>query len=503
MKRSIIFFSLVLASSSFAQQFKLDSSFGDNGFVTAMSRSTIQKMVSLPDGKILCLGEYIDSLSNFRPSLFMFDCNGKLDSTFSDDGVLQDTIVKILDIPYPDPPFNFMSVQQDGRIYKAGSTPRGSFFNTIISCYDPNGNPIMSFGKNGVLILDTIENLHSPFLVGFSTFSTNEIIACWMGYYNNVYSYILSKFDSTGRIDRSFGTEGFLIFRYSTTNVDAITVLKDGSIICAGSDKSSINRKTTLIKLYSDGTFNQNFGIDGKVIIDVDTCEHFDIYGFPYLETARNVVELEDHRLILSSITDRRNRDYILCLLPDGSLDETFNFNGISEGFTRINDVVVLKDGSIIVCNDFGYTHLTPNGMVHSALNQQLPYSIYCVTSQGGGNLLCGGYTMLSSTDPNKYFSLARLNLDTSAQVTEIRIQTKKVSISPVPFRDVITFRSDQSVIRKITLYDLNGKCVLSRSVNDKSCTLKTDLAKGMYLCKIETSANIEFHKVISINSLK
>jgi subtilisin family serine protease len=85
-----------------------------------------------------------------------------------------------------------------------------------------------------------------------------------------------------------------------------------------------------------------------------------------------------------------------------------------------------------------------------------------------------------------------------ASNLTTQEIDGLEVSIFPAPFKDVINFRSENSVIRIINIYDLNGRCVLSRSVADNACTLNTDLAKGIYLCKIVTTKGVEYHKLIS-----
>lgn len=503
MKRFILLCLLELASDCFAQRIEFDRSFGDSGVVSGKGVCFIQKIISLPGGKILCLGAYKNN-SVAQPSIFKFNSDGMLDSTFSDDGILKDTNKIYMNPPYPFTSQCFMNIQPDGRIFMAGLTPGNTFYNTYISCNDSNGNPIITFGKSGVLILNAIENVSRGFLVGFSTTPNNEIIACWEGYNTkggSSYGFTLAKFDSTGCIDRSFGTDGFQFFNNTIMHfrVEGVTILKDGSILCLGSDHSEFssghtNEKTAIIKLHSDGTYCDDFGIEGKMIFDVDTnfIPQIDI-GLDVLEKARNVIEMEDHRLIVSTITDKKNSgDYILRLMPDGSLDKTFGNNGVSNGLKHIYDIAVLKDGDIIACHDGGFTHFFPNGMVDSSMYQDCPFTINCVTMQDDQSILFGGYPDTLDTSP----FLARLNIDSSVMVPEVNAPTSEVSIFPVPFRDVITFRSDQSVIRKITLFNLNGRCVYSTLTDYKSCTIRINLSKGIYVCKVETSKGVEYHKI-------
>ncbi len=495
MKKILFLCLLAYTSNSFAQRVVLDQSFGDSGMVSGKGMHFNQKIVPLPDGKILCLGEYLNNLGSMQPALLKFDSNGILDTTFNGDGILQDSIVKINSLPFQYPPSNFMSVQPDGRIYMAGSTRDDPFFNTLISCNDSNGNPILSFGKDGVLMLDTIENLYRAFLVGFSSLSNNEIIGCWMGYYKNGYGYILSKFDSTGCVDRSFGTDGILHLKRSNFIFDNMIVLKDESILLSGSDGPNVS--SVLIKLNPDATFNNDFGIDGKVIMDVDTLgRSIILHSSSGPETARSVVELEDHRLVVTSITGRNKGDYILRLMPDGSLDKSFGKNGISEGLTHIYDIAVLKDGSIIACNDQYFNHFFPNGIVDSSAQAKFPLSIICVAIQNDNKILFGDFGYY---DSNHIFPfIVRLTNDSTVIVPVINAQTNDVSIFQIPFSNAITFSSNNSVIQKITIYDLNGKCVLSKSVADKSFTLNVELANGVYLCKIVTSKGLLYHKLVS-----
>ncbi len=495
MKKILLVCFIVLASSSFAQRIFLDQNFGDSGVVSCKVKSDVQKIVSLPDGKFLCLGIYANNQGTYQPALFKFDCNGKLDSTFSEDGILQDTILKTI---YPRG--NFLNVQPDGKIFTA------SYYSnfTYISCYDSNGNPILTFGKSGLLKLDTIENVSNrPMLISFTSCPDNKTIVCWQGFYTkggSSFGFILARFDSTGCIDRSFGTDGFLFFKLSSTRfrVDAINVFKDSSIICAGSDYTDdVNCRTAIIKLHSDGTFNNNFGIDGKVVFDVDPSDHHDPFENTYLETARNVIELDDHRMIVSTITNKNNRDYLIRLLPDGSIDSTFGNNGISVLLAHITDLAVSNDGRIFTTAQNQFNYFTSNGIAVSSMtliNKQFD-QINCINIPDNDNIILGGSILSSNA---RYYSIAKFNSGPPESVPQIKTQTKEVSIFPLPFKDVISFQSDNSVIRNISIYDLNGKCVLSRTVFDKSCILNTDFARGVYLCKIQTAKCVEYHKLVS-----
>ena len=401
------------------------------------------------------------------------------------------------------PADNFMNVQPDGRIFAASWNSTL----TYITCYYSNGNPVLTFGKSGVLKLDTIENVRSgPRLISFTSCDDNKTIACWEGHYTkvgSVFGHILTKFDSTGSIDRSFGSEGFVFFGVAMKfRVDAITVLKDGCILCAGGDyNENVNAKTALFKLNPDGTFNNDFGIGGKVIIDVDPSDHFDPFFNTYVETARNVIELEDHRIIVSTVTNKSIGDFLIRLMPDGSLDKTFGNNGVTKLFAHMTDLAVQDDGSIFTTTRNQFNYFSSNGIVDSTINlsRKLFDEINCISIQDKDKIILGGSTITNNV---RYYSIAKLNIGPPVFVPQIKAQTKSVSITPTSFSNTLTFRSEQSLIQEITLYDLNGRCVLSKSIGETSCTLNVNLAPGMYLCKIATSKGIEYHKLFSINGL-
>lgn len=500
MKKILVLCLITVASSCFAQRVVLDRTFGVSGVVTCKVNSYVDKIVSITDGKFLCLGAYTDNLGGLRLALFKFNVNGWLDSTFSEDGILQDTVNNISISPY-----NFMNTQPDGRIFTAGSNSNI----TYISCYDSIGNPILTFGKSGVLKLDTLENVSSrPMLFGFSSCPDNKIIVCWRGFYTksgSSWGCILAKFDSTGCIDRSFGTEGFLFFNYSSMrfNVDAITVLKDGSIICTGSNldlNDKYNEKTAIIKLKSDGTFNNDFGIGGQMIIDVDPSDHYDPFYHNYLETARNAIELDDHRMIVSTVTNKSTGDYLIRLMPDGSLDKTFGNNGITKLFTHIEDLAV-HDGGIFTTTRNQINYFSLNGKADSTINLGNTNfgSITCISIQDNDKIILGSSPLSANST---YYAIAKFNIGPPVSIPKIKAQTNSVSIFPTFFSNTLTIRTDHSLIQKITMYDLNGKCVLSKSVADTTCTLNVALVPGMYLCKIMTTKGIEYHKLVSTKAL-
>src|SRR5574344_835735 len=88
----LIFYACAITSNCFAQILVPDSNFGNEGLLTFKNSSYVNNVTALPDGRILFLGNYTFGNGINGVALFMVDSNGKLDSTFSEDGILPDTV---------------------------------------------------------------------------------------------------------------------------------------------------------------------------------------------------------------------------------------------------------------------------------------------------------------------------------------------------------------------------------------------------------------------------
>lgn len=120
--------------------------------------------------------------------------------------------------------------------------------------------------------------------------------------------------------------------------------MEDETILLCGSDISEAGSRSTIIKLNKDGSYNQNFGQDGKFIINIDPT----IPSMPPgSEHCYKLIILDDGKILAAGATNTGS--YLMKLNSDGSLDEEFGFGGIVEHNYPNSDFAIQNNGKIIV----------------------------------------------------------------------------------------------------------------------------------------------------------
>lgn len=164
--------------------------------------------------------------------------------------------------------------------------------------------------------------------------------------------------------DPSFGNNGKVATGFGASNNKATTVavLPDGKIIAGGSSYSAKSKNFgqvdsdnfTLIKYNSNGTFDNTFGIEGKVITD-----YYNL--FPNQNFSGNITALKlqnDGKIVvigvLTGLNLAANHTILSRYNSDGSLDSGFGINGIVfidyfYSYSNQNTLLIQPDGKIII----------------------------------------------------------------------------------------------------------------------------------------------------------
>lgn len=168
---------------------KIDSTFGVNGTVLNNFEThdlSNCSMVLQKDGKILVAGTNYEDIIVGR-----FFENGSVDSSFGENGV----IISNIGTGYPYPAIVRMT--SDEHILVAATHDSLDNFKIILSRYDLDGQPDLSFGNNGMSGLDSVG------LVKAMQISLDNKI-----YLINGFNEMLVRCNANGFIDSSFGTNG-------------------------------------------------------------------------------------------------------------------------------------------------------------------------------------------------------------------------------------------------------------------------------------------------------
>lgn len=261
----------------------LDKTFGTEG-ITISDIATISAntgIIDLPDSDKFLLTNYRgwkDYGSNAIIRVFElvgFDENGKIDSTFGDNGKLVYSKEK-LDIEY----FDGVEIHNN-KIYLAGTKQLDNLDNFALVRFNLTGELDTLFGDKGVASVN----------FGYSAGAyaqqmvfqpDNSIVVMGIAIKGPKGDFALTRFDENGQIDKTFGTEGKVTTEF--TNYSALAIqsdddpmhlflAEDGKILLIGhSGPNTINnywdkRTIAIAKYKSDGRLDATFGNKGKLLL--------------------------------------------------------------------------------------------------------------------------------------------------------------------------------------------------------------------------------------------
>lgn len=223
--------------------------------------------------------------------------------------------------------------------------------------------------------------------------------------------FALVRYNTNGSLDNTFGNGGIVITDIDSSEMGkAVLVQLDGKIVVVG---DIINQDFVLVRYNTDGSFDNSFGVGGKVISDITGTNGF---------ATSAVLQSDGKILVTGSI--RPNGIYgdivLIRYKTNGSLDSTFDGDGIQTkdigDYDLAHSVKVQQDGKIVVggaattgaYNDFAVLRYNVNGSLDNTFgiggmqttavgnSEDVPYA---VDIQSDGKIVAAGYTR---TTPSK-----------------------------------------------------------------------------------------------------
>lgn len=392
MKNIYFLFLLLFATVSFAQDGSLDTSFGDNGIVLTDINNNFDwgmSIVEQNDQKILVSGVTSTNHEDYFPLLIRYLPNGEIDTSFGDNGKV--TADFGIGVNF----FDFLFIDDSSNIFAAGNFGIHPNLTFTVVKYNENGSIDSTFANNGILELgnEDISNMillndgsllfvqhttsNEVTLIHYlangtldSTFGDNgyatsafsaggifQISQMKFDASGNIYcigtrnspenSYVLlMKFNSTGYLDTSFGDNGIGLTNFSNieffpSNVASFDFTSEDKIVVAGSygichEIGDSEFYTFFIRYLSNGTLDSSFGNEGILLNSISSflLEHFIIQG--------------NNRLLIGGIIlDCLEGGYfhLYRLYSNGSNDPSFN--DFTEDFSS-SKMIIQDDGKIV-----------------------------------------------------------------------------------------------------------------------------------------------------------
>lgn len=281
------------------------------------------------DGKIVVAG-FANICNVQQIFLARYDTNGTLDTTFNTTGYVTDPLGTVSEA-------TSVTIQPvDNNIVITGYSDTM----LLVQRYTPSGTLDTTFSSDGI-ITEPI-NIQT---IGHSIRMQSTNILIGGETTNNTTEFLLTRYDSSGTLDTTFGTSGITTTAIGDgATVNGLGFQSDGKIIAAGSAILNGTPAFALARYSANGILDATFGTAGITTTILS--------GTVSSEISNVVIDASD-RIIVAGKAVMNGIPWftIARYTPSGTLDATF---GTSSGYTVIatngqaTNVALQSDGKII-----------------------------------------------------------------------------------------------------------------------------------------------------------
>ncbi len=326
----------------------LDTGFGTGGKVYAdylNKNDSFPVLLLQPDGKILLVGISKDSADRNIISIFRFNTNGTLDTSFGTNGV---AVSNFTTSGSRGDTANDAILQPDGKIVVTGAWQGTAF---CVGRFNSNGAVDNSFGTNGNFcattspvgtgLMNSIDLQPNGKIVVGGEFATS---------FTSPFDFIVFRFNANGSLDTTFDGDGYAItdFNSSYDEARSIHVLADGKILATG--RSGINGSPQynfgLARYNANGSLDSSFDGDGKAVAFADNTPGSEDYSSVVMSNGKIVVGRYRTQPSPGISTDGQ----LARFNSNGSVDTSFGANGLVTNsiLKEIRDLILQPDGKLV-----------------------------------------------------------------------------------------------------------------------------------------------------------
>jgi uncharacterized delta-60 repeat protein len=242
----------------------LDNTFDTDGIVHTHFggyEDDAESIAIQPDGKIIVTG-----FSDLNDGVFAtarYNQNGSLDTSFDADGKVITDIGGDFDGAFS------VALQQDGKIYVAGTSDNGTDYDFAIVRYNPDGSLDTSFNTNGICVTD-FEGEYDV-IRSIVIQQDGKILTSGVANIASVGHFALARYNIDGSLDNSFGTSGKVMTDFGGSYAIGVSALlqPDNKIIVAGGTGTGGTGFFALARYNPDGSLDSSFGTNGKTTTQV------------------------------------------------------------------------------------------------------------------------------------------------------------------------------------------------------------------------------------------
>ena len=195
-------------------------------------------------------------------ALSRYNPDGSPDNSFSGDGRLVTESGPGVDFAYS------LAVQPDTKILVGGWSSLSANYVYAALRFLNDGSPDNSFDGDGIL---------RDYRPGGSTYyqasaiqPDGKILAAGFYASQRIFHFALARYLVNGKLDNSFSSDGMtgIEFGLGQDRAQAVAVQPDGKIVVAGYAYNGSENDFALARLLPDGTLDNSFSGDGKVLTD-------------------------------------------------------------------------------------------------------------------------------------------------------------------------------------------------------------------------------------------
>jgi uncharacterized delta-60 repeat protein len=336
---------------------KLDPTFGNNGVTLAnfTSNGDVGQAAALQsDGKIVVAG--YSALDGGVLEVARFTTSGKLDTTFGGSGHVTTIFGDGVHV-------SAVAIDSQGRIFVvAGSNPANDGTTELtLARYLPNGTLDSSFGNKGVDAFTTGPAAGASANAMAIQPDGRIVLGGSIGS-----DFFAARLTSSGALDSTFGTGGITKVNLkgvqssnATTAASGVAIVAGGKIVLGGTktDSSGFSR-FALTRLNSNGKIDTSFGSSG---ITTTAFSQNSVAHAMTVQADGKIVLVGSSLYVFTGYPiNAMNAALVARYTANGKLDATFNHTGevsynpedfpISDGLA----VAVQVDGNILVASDLG-----------------------------------------------------------------------------------------------------------------------------------------------------
>jgi len=347
----------------FSEEGDLDLSFGDDGFLDVRTASAdnayAQDLIQLQDGSLIFASQSdVNGLQNAY--LFKSLPNGELDPTFGDAGR-----IVIEDLASSPRSKSIRLVADDTGGFYVGAIKPGAQLDDrfFLARYNSDGQPTLSFGVNGVKLINEASSLiHSLNDLELTIDGDIFLSGITREYFINEFHPINVRVSSNGEVNAVTEYQSVYSPRKSFVRSGGLTSrLADGSFVTIFDDLNL--QQPFLLGFETDGTINQGFASGARVTLPPtqksSAADGLELVELPngQLLALTYETEYEDFHAVAKPFLSRYSRDGLLdptygdgglLELPDQTLDIPGQptFRGFAELIERQgNYYVVVRNG--------------------------------------------------------------------------------------------------------------------------------------------------------------